>query len=297
MKNRAAFTLLELLVVIAILAILIGLLLPAVQKVRSAAARVKELNKMRQFGLAVHSFADANEGKIPNTSHLPPNKSEPVFQAIFPYLEMGNFQDSVSSKQWRPKQVRSDVDPSYLVSSKGEPSTLVDPVGEGEQLGDTSYAFNAIVFVPGATITNTFLDGTSQTIIITQRYARCGATAFSWGAQNPTCYGFVPPNGYQQVPCWTRDGAQALHASTFADDEMGDAMPYGKVRRGTLTSSTFQVLPMLADCDYRVPQAMFPSGLIVVFGDGSAHTVKPGIDPATFWGAVTPAGGEVLVDW
>jgi prepilin-type N-terminal cleavage/methylation domain-containing protein len=213
---RRAFTLVELLVVIAIIAVLIGLLLPAVQKVREAAARTKCENNMKQIGLAVHQYVGANEylpslGYGPATNGGPGNRASPFFH-LLPYLEQeAVYQCTAGPGQNQPLKVF--VCPS---DSTGDGTA---PAGSLQGL-EAPGSYNYTTFTPGMRPSGVFpiftapqlcmrptavmTDGFSQTIMVGERVQVCGGPAAtpranSWGTTSnfsvggPLVPGASPP--------------------------------------------------------------------------------------------------------
>lgn len=281
MERRPGVTLLELLVVIPIIAVLVSQLLPAIQRVRSAALRTQSMNNLRRINLAVQNFAANHDGKLPNYDGYKagPNPHRPVFLAILPHIDQGVlYRTILESSKVGPTNF---FIPQYV--SPADP-TIQDA---DKQHGPASYGANVWAFDRGATLAATFADGTSNTFAFTEHYHRCG------------------PQQMQFMYRWVGLLGGAGRPATFADPDHGDPKPVTKGNPPVTGPSfvtfpsvpTFQVAPTQQTCLQIVPQTPHREGMLAALMDSSVRTLSPSISPQIYWAAITPAGGEVLGDW
>jgi prepilin-type N-terminal cleavage/methylation domain-containing protein/prepilin-type processing-associated H-X9-DG protein len=155
-RRRQGFTLIELLVVIAIIAILIGLLVPAVQKVREAAARISCANNLKQLGLAAHNYQSA-VGVLPTGYYGPiPNEqfdfNKPSFVGAFvqllPYIEQDNvYRQLTSGPRTPPWWLNADGSypnlPNYVMAHTAKVKTFQCPSAIDQAATNTLLGFHA----------------------------------------------------------------------------------------------------------------------------------------------------------
>ena len=276
-RRWRGFTLIELLVVIAIIAILIGLLVPAVQKVREAAARISCGNNLHNITLATVNAADANQGILPPGDGMYPvqkqtdrNSYASVLFHILPYMEQQPAYNN-SLMQGDPhgqnggfltytpfwNNLNANVK-NYICTS--------DPTNGGGQTygwnsGRASYGYNAQVFLidwAGRTRYPSGIgDGTSQTIMFMDRYGVCDSFWPDWGP-------------------------------AVADPGITTTGP----------ASKFEVQPVNANANCSIANSGHAQGIMVGMADNSTRMVSIAVSPNTWWAAMTPNSSDTLGnDW
>lgn len=317
---RRGFTLIELLVVIAIIAVLIGLLLPAVQMVREAAARIRCANNMKQLGLACHSYHDSHGHLPPGVGYFPTAANGAFgtyFFHLLPYVE----QDPLYRNAWGPVPLPPPAGTTavYYPGNNGVYSQPVkvflcpsDPsvgpggtvVIDGHTFGASSYAPNGLVSgtgppAPGPQGRTAFAairDGVSNTVLHAEKYARCTNTTMSppfrdggtaWAYCTALVFAWQPEPMTLPGKAFQPGFAITALAKLGAPNAIG---PRSKFQH--------QPTPFLGNCDPTRAATAHAGGIMVGLAGGSVRTLSPAMSEATWWAAVTPSDGEVLgPDW
>ena len=328
-NTRSGFTLIELLVVIAIIATLIGLLLPAVQKVRESAARIQSINNMKNIMLATQNY-ESSRKVLPGLAEPVGNVSVPQFYGsilftILPYIEGDNLYKEYASN---PGLGTNDFGAQRAFKPYIAPADDSSPNGkiiEGGNLGATNYAPNAALYAKyymkptngtfnqyevltfnANRTTSSIKDGSSNTVAFCEKMGTCGAGGSAWAI---TVQPSTPPNPAPAITATypTFNGGSVYNAVSTTPYMAGYAFPIGNtsvpywtafVPAGAIQPATtpnrIQSKPKDLECDPSQVQGLTTGGPVVGMADGSARTVSDRIDGYPWFLANVPDDGKVI---
>jgi len=328
-RQRLGFTLIELLVVIAIIAVLMGLLLPAIQKVREAASRTKCQSQMRQLAIALHSHHD-QKGSFPplwgwmGVANTNGSIYGNVFYHMLPYMEeVGTFElglGTVAAAAGSYHQDNPDV-ATAAGRPRGQPIKIFQcpsditmvPTGMAQyntDWGSSSYGFNALVFANPAPDTNGAIqpnvtyaklpdsipDGTSKTLLFTDKLVNCSGknmaatTATSWN----NLAMIDQNNPYPPMISYFRMPGQPAFNFTNNTTVGSTSTISGGSTNDVNGLDSLPLFNPTQPCDPTRPSSSHYGVINVVMCDGSAKSVSKGVSGPSWWAASTPRSRDLI---